>query len=88
MDPIVDNTAKQVQTVPTINGNKYMSVCGRWKSLFQIPKGGDMNSNMIAEKRKEHLKNANPTNLKREYTNLPTKSKNIKLISHTNNQNI
>ena len=43
-------------------------------------------SNMIAEKRKEKKitfsKNANPTNLKREYTN---QSKNIKLISHTNN---
>ena len=51
-----------------------------------------MNGNMITEKRKKKKitfsKNANPTNLKREYTNLPTKSKNIKLISHTNNQNI
>ena len=35
-----------------------------------------MNCNMIADKRKEKKitfsKNANPTNLKREYTNLPT----------------
>ena len=35
-----------------------------------------MNGNMIAEKRKENKitfsKNANPANLKREYTNLPT----------------
>ena len=43
MDPIVNNTTKQVQTVSTVKF-KCMSVCGRWRSLFKISKGGDMNN--------------------------------------------
>ena len=46
MDPIVNNTAKQVQTVSTVKF-KCMSVCGQWRSLFKISKGGDMNNETI-----------------------------------------
>ena len=46
MDPIVNNTTKQVQTVSTVKF-KCMLVCGWWRSLFKISKGGDMNNETI-----------------------------------------